>query len=39
MPQREWFRVAHLVLTVAELQFRYHSRFNANIFGTSIKGC
>jgi hypothetical protein len=24
---------------VADLQFRYHNRFNADMFGTAISGC
>jgi hypothetical protein len=29
----------YLALYVAEFQFRYNNRENADIFGTAIKGC
>jgi hypothetical protein len=29
----------HMPLYVAEFQFRYNNRMNADIFGTAIKGC
>jgi hypothetical protein len=29
----------YMGLYVAEFQFRYNNRFNADIFGTSISGC
>jgi len=29
----------YLSLYVAEFQFRYNNRFNADIFGTAIEGC
>jgi hypothetical protein len=29
----------YLPLYVAEFQFRYNNRMNADIFGTAIKGC
>jgi len=29
----------YLPLYVAEFQFRYNNRFNADIFGTAIEGC
>ena len=34
-------KVSHkyLPLYVAEFQFRYNNRLNADIFGTAIKGC
>jgi len=29
----------YMPLYVAEFQFRYNNRFNADIFGTAIEGC